>query len=159
TPVDVAAGDFNGDGHADLAVANAGTDAVNATVSVLLNHGNGAFDPRMPYGSVPPRATRLLAPDLEADGALAPAGSTGRRTALGEVGEAVVALGDGVGGFGSQARFGVAPTIQPFLAAGRIDGDARIDLATIASDTFGALLNRGASADEDRDGIADGVDP
>ncbi|HYV19597.1 MAG TPA: FG-GAP-like repeat-containing protein [Verrucomicrobiae bacterium] len=159
TPVDVTAGDFNGDGRADLAVANAGTDTVNGAVSILLGHGDGTFDSRTPYGSLPPKATRLIAADLDEDGDLDLAVSTGRPTTLGDVGEAVVLAGNGAGGFGSQARFSVAPTIQAFLAAGRIDGDSRIDLATIASDTFGALLGRGASADEDRDGIADAVDP
>src|SRR5207302_249957 len=38
-PVSVAAGDFNGDGKPDLAVANTGSN----TVSVLLGNGDGTF--------------------------------------------------------------------------------------------------------------------
>src|SRR5438132_995870 len=39
TPESLAAGDFNGDGRQDLAVANAGSN----TVTVLLGTGNGTF--------------------------------------------------------------------------------------------------------------------
>jgi hypothetical protein len=55
-------GDFNGDGISDLAVANAG----NATVSVLLDRGDGTFVPQqaLPAGPGPAdrygRADRLL---------------------------------------------------------------------------------------------------
>ena len=39
SPFAVAVGDFNGDGHADLAVANEGSD----TVTILLGDGSGHF--------------------------------------------------------------------------------------------------------------------
>ena len=38
-PYSVTAGDFNGDGYLDLAVANYGS----STVSILLNNGSGVF--------------------------------------------------------------------------------------------------------------------
>jgi hypothetical protein len=43
-----AAGDFNGDKHVDLATADSGSD----TVSILLNNGDGTFQPgrRFPVG-------------------------------------------------------------------------------------------------------------
>ena len=44
-PDAIVAGDFNGDGHLDLAVANAGDD----TVSVLLGNGDGTFQPQVTY--------------------------------------------------------------------------------------------------------------
>ena len=40
-PYGVAVGDFNGDGHADLAVANTDSN----TVSILLGNGSGGFTP------------------------------------------------------------------------------------------------------------------
>ena len=45
-PVSVAVGDFNGDGHLDLAVAN-GT--VSITVSILLGNGDGSFQRMRTY--------------------------------------------------------------------------------------------------------------
>src|SRR5262249_31065027 len=52
TPDSVAVGDFNGDGHLDLAVANGSS----GTVSVLLGNGDGAFGPSVDYatGRFPP---------------------------------------------------------------------------------------------------------
>ena len=45
SPDAIVAGDFNGDGRLDLAVANQGGD----TVSVLMGNGNGTFQPQVTY--------------------------------------------------------------------------------------------------------------
>ena len=52
-PVAIVAGDFNGDGRTDLAVANSGSN----DVSVLLGNGDGTFQPQVTYavGSDPVR--------------------------------------------------------------------------------------------------------
>ncbi|WP_199247782.1 VCBS repeat-containing protein [[Phormidium] sp. ETS-05] len=55
-PGSVTPGDFNGDGHLDLAVANADS----ANVSLLLGNGSGSFNPHTTFavgnfpGSVTP---------------------------------------------------------------------------------------------------------
>ena len=58
-PDALVAGDFNGDGRTDLAVANYGSN----DVSVLLGNGDGTFQDQVPYavGSMPdrPRGGRL----------------------------------------------------------------------------------------------------
>jgi hypothetical protein len=46
-PAAIAAADFNGDGHIDLAVADEG----NATVSIFLGNGDGTFKPRVDYAT------------------------------------------------------------------------------------------------------------
>src|SRR6185503_8300049 len=62
-PFSVTTGDFNRDGHLDLAVANAASD----NVSVLLNLGQGKFGgaTNFPAGRTP-RA--IVAADLSGDG-------------------------------------------------------------------------------------------
>jgi hypothetical protein len=46
-PAAVATADFNGDGKADMVVANGGSD----NISVLLSNDNGTFAAAVPYGS------------------------------------------------------------------------------------------------------------
>ena len=50
-PVSIVAGDFNGDGKIDLAVANGITSGqpVAGTISILLNNGDGTFRSRADY--------------------------------------------------------------------------------------------------------------
>ncbi len=68
-PLGVAAGDFNGDGHMDLAVANSGDPNANddGGISILLGNGDGTFQPanNLTVGKNP-RA--LAAADFNGDG-------------------------------------------------------------------------------------------
>ncbi len=47
-PLYMAAGDFNGDGNVDLAVA---TDVANSSVSILIGNGDGTFKPAVSYAT------------------------------------------------------------------------------------------------------------
>ena len=62
-PIALVAGDFNGDGRTDLAVANYGSN----DVSVLLGNGDGTFQNQVPYavGDLP---NALVAGDFNGDG-------------------------------------------------------------------------------------------
>src|SRR2546425_10131087 len=64
-PVSVTVGDFNGDGHLDLAVANLGSN----DVSVLLGNGDGKFQTarNFPVGSGP---KSVAVGDFNGDGRL-----------------------------------------------------------------------------------------
>ena len=65
-PVSVAVGDFNGDGRADVAVAN--NSAGSGTVSVRLSNPDGSLAPVSSTAAVPAPTTQLLAADLNGDG-------------------------------------------------------------------------------------------
>src|SRR5262249_56406881 len=90
-PVSVTAGDFNNDGHRDLATVNAGSN----DASVLLGDGAGAFGPPVSTAIVRgPRA--VAAADFNADGKL----DLVYISSLAVLPTSVeVMLGDGPGGF------------------------------------------------------------
>ena len=49
TPLSVAIGELNGDGRPDSAIANVALEA--SSVSVLVNRGDGSFQPKVDYGT------------------------------------------------------------------------------------------------------------
>jgi hypothetical protein len=118
----LAAGDFNGDGHADLAVVNQASN----TVSILLGNGDGTFRPKtdFPTGTTP---VAIALADFNGDGKLdlAVANSGSRSLSL--------LLGNGDGTF--QLRTDVALLLTPqSLTVGDFNGDGKADLALGAAD-------------------------
>ena len=80
------AGDFTGDGHLDLAVAE--HQRLDGTVSVLLGNGDGTFQPQVTYavGSDP---HAIVAGDFTGDGQLdlAVANYNGNEDGVGAAGQ------------------------------------------------------------------------
>ena len=113
------AGDFTGDGHLDLAVANSGSN----DVSVLLGNGDGTFQPAVEY-AVGQDPDALVAGDFTGDGhldlAVANMGSN----------DISVLLGNGDGTFQPAVEYaaGQGPVA---LAAGDFTGDGKLDLAVV----------------------------
>ena len=68
-PFGLAAGDFNGDGHTDLAVTTMATTTrlPPKSVAVLLGNGDGTFQPAVLSQGGEQRATPVLAADLNGD--------------------------------------------------------------------------------------------
>ncbi len=130
----IAVGDFNGDGLQDLAVANFGSNAPDATtVSVLLGNGDGTFQVAGTFNAQ--RGPLWVAVgDFNGDGrqdlAVANFGST----------TVSVLLGNGDGTF--QAAQNVAAAQGPAsVAVGDFNGDGRQDLAvTIFGDGTAATV-------------------
>ena len=132
-PQFVASGDFNGDGKADLVSSN---NLAN-TVSILLNHGDGTFQPHVDYPTGPNPQFVVVADvngDLKPDLAVTSFDSM-------SVG---VFLGVGDGTFQPRADY---PTgFRPFfVSAADLNGDGAKDLAVgnFGEHTVSVLLGNG----------------
>jgi hypothetical protein len=130
-PVSVAVGDFNGDGKADIAVA----DQTSSGVVVLLGNGNGTFRTAVGYGSSTGTPTSVAVGDFNGDGKadLVVANQSGNNVSL--------FLGKGDGTF--QAAVNSATGTQPTsLAVSDFNGDGRTDLvvANQASSSLSLFL-------------------
>jgi hypothetical protein len=124
------AGDFNGDGHLDLAVANSGSN----DVSILLGNGDGTFQPAVEY-AVGQQPMSIVAGDFNGDGRLDLA------TANASSNDISVLLGNGDGTFQPAKEY--AAGNRPFaLVAGDFNGDGKLDLAVTGS-SLSVLLGNG----------------
>ena len=155
---DVAAGDLNGDGRIDLALAG----HFDNTVRIVLGNGDGTFQPATNYATSGAAETVVLG-DLNRDGVL---------DILVGGGHADVLLGNGDGTFGEAVAWGVG---NRFAAIGYFNRDPAADIVAgggfssigvafgNGDGTFraplvyspGASIYGLASADFDGDGHAD----
>jgi len=125
-PYSSAAGDFNGDGKMDLAVANIN----GSTVSILLGNGDGAFRAHVDYsaGSGP---DSIAVGDLNGDGKLDLAVADND-------GDVSVLLGNGDGTFAALEQY-PAGTNPSSIAIGDVNGDRTPDL--IVANNGGASVS------------------
>ena len=120
-PQGIVAGDFNGDGIQDLAVAASGAN----TLSILLGDGHGTFTPA-PSPGTGRQPVSLAAGDFNNDGKL--------DLAVGNLEDNTVEvlLGNGDGTFAAAAS--VAGTVSPVsIVAGDFNQDGNLDVA-VAND-------------------------
>lgn len=162
----VTVGDFNGDGKADLAAPDFGTNQV----SVLLGNGDGTFKAAVAYATDLGPAQAVTG-DFNADGRLDLAVCNGASASS----TVSVLLGNGDGTFRPAVNYkaGANPN---HLATGDFNGDGAIDIVTanFSDNTVSVLLGNGdgtfraaiisatlaspgvlAVGDFNRDGIAD----
>ena len=127
-PIAIVAGDFTGDGHLDLAVANS---RAATTVSVLLGNGDGTFQPQVTY-AVGTDPDAIVAGDFNGDGRLdlAVANSSSN--------DVSVLLGNGDGTFVDPGQFATTPHATPLVAD--VNGDGTDDVLVV--DGAGNILYR-----------------
>jgi hypothetical protein len=134
SPYGIAAGDFNGDGIPDLAVAN---NISGGTVHILLGDGKGAFTAGGTYSSGGSSPRTVAVADFNNDGkpdiAVANYGS-------GTVG---ILYGAGAGGFAPVVTYSTVGNTQG-LAIGDFNSDGKPDIATTnwGGGTVGVLLSK-----------------
>ena len=118
------AGDFNGDGKLDLAVASGNPyPNTSAVAAILIGNGNGSFQAAVPItitGSTN-IAYGITAADLNHDGKLDLALTDNTSNVY-------VLLGNGNGSFASPLTYSVSGG-PAAIAAANLDGDGNIDLA------------------------------
>jgi hypothetical protein len=138
-PASVAAGDFDGDGHADLAVANEGqSNGAGADVAVLLGNGTGTFGAASHFAAgANPEA--LGVGDLDGDDALDLAVAS-----LGS-GKVAVLKGSGLGSFAPPSYLAVGTSMSS-LAVDNFDGDGWPDLAVAGGGSVSVLRGTGGGA-------------
>ena len=107
-PDAIVAGDFTGDGHLDLAIANDGSN----TVSVLLGKGDGTFQPQVTY-TVGSNPDAIVAGDFTDDGHLDLA--VLNWAFPGNSGSVSVLLGNGDGTFQPQVTYAVGNRVRTRL--------------------------------------------
>jgi FG-GAP-like repeat/PASTA domain len=127
-PSSVAIGDLDGDGKADLVIANGGS----STVSVLMNRGDGSFETARDYAAGFEPVAAAIA-DVNGDG--------GPDVVSADFGNFSVLLNNGDG----TLRRGVEHRTEEHsvsLAVADLDGDSRPDLAIANGRVVGVFLNR-----------------
>ena len=124
-PESVSIGDLDGDGRADLVLANLFTD----NVSVLLNNGDGTFAPDVLYdvGDLP---KSVAIGDLDGDG------DVDLVTANQNSDDVTVLLNNGDGTFAPFVSY-LAGERPQFVSIADLDGDGAIDLVVANQGSFG----------------------
>jgi hypothetical protein len=131
-PVGLAAGDFDGDGDMDLAVADYGFIGNGDSVSVLLNNGNGTFATRHNY-YVGLKPYKLAAADINGDGHIDLAVAR-------EEQHLSILLNNGTGGFNAPVVYNVnrggGGDFYPNLTLADVDDDGDLDVLYVSTRTW-----------------------
>jgi hypothetical protein len=151
-PNSITAGDFNGDGILDLAVA-AGNGGVGTQVSILLGNGDGSFQNPVNYGTGT-NPVAIATADFNNDHKLDLA-------VVNNAGSISILLGNGDGTFQTNVDYNTGSQPEGSLAVGDFNGDAKLDLAVAdnGADTMSVLLGNGDGTFQPRVSFPTGQKP
>jgi hypothetical protein len=150
-PSAITIADFNGDGYADLAIANQNS----GNVSILLGNGDGTFQPAVNY-AVGTNPEYLAAGDFNADGKPDLAVTNTNFSGAGSVS---ILFGVGDGTFHRPVNHDVGKLPQS-IAVGDFNGDGKPDLAiTHAHGGLSILFASGGGGFLPPVAVAAGIDP
>jgi len=150
----IAVGDFNGDGHPDLAVGAYISGATPqddvSVVEILLNDGNGSFAVHG-YGVAPEAGNSLAVGDFNGDGTLDVA-------EVGQGSGVTVLFNDGKGNLGGAASFATGESPRAVVAAD-FNGDGKLDLAAanLSDGTVSILLGDGKGGFAPQVSVSEGL--
>jgi hypothetical protein len=133
----VAVGDFNGDGHLDIAATSyvhEGSGSDSGYLGVLLGTGAGTFGASQFGGGIVNWTSELVAADFNADDKLDLAAPVN--------GYIEIALGDGNGMFGSQYFYDSSNNGSSIVAAD-FNADGKVDLAAGGNSCVSVQLGNG----------------
>ena len=143
-PSATAAGDFNGDGRPDLAVANFSS----SNVSVLLGNGDGTFGAPTDFPLMAQlNPTSVVVGDFNSDGKLDLAVAISFGFSNATPGYVSILLGNGNGTFGAATNFAVGGAPRSAVV-GDFNSDGKLDLAVAnsLSGSVSVLLGNGTGA-------------
>jgi VCBS repeat protein/Big-like domain-containing protein/FG-GAP repeat protein len=153
--ISVTVGDFNGDGKADVALAN----YQGNNVSVLLGNGDGTFQEAPSYAAGICPASVTMG-DFNGDGKLDIAVANGGNPFAGVVGSVSVLLGNGDGTFQPALNYeaGLGPIS---VAIADFNGDGKLDMAVVnnGSANVSVLLGNGDGTFQAAVNYAVGIGP
>jgi hypothetical protein len=136
-PLNLVVGDFNGDGHPDLAIVNVNGD----DVAILLNDGTGNFSAPMVTTLSYQVPQGLAAGDVNGDGKLDLVVNSG--------GSVAVLLGNGDGTFQAERDVTLGGYYSGAVVLADFNGDGKLDIAATAEteqlgqDLIGVALGNG----------------
>jgi hypothetical protein len=132
-PIQIAAGNFNGDGNLDIVA----TEYSNSAIAFLGGTGTGTFATPVTY-SVAAAPTSITVGDFNGDG--------NEDVAVAEGSEVAVLNGSGTGTFTAGSQTSITGTGATAIATVFLSGDTKPDLAVGSSDGTVSLLTNGGSS-------------
>jgi hypothetical protein len=144
-----AIGDLNGDGLADLVVANecASNSSCAGSVGILLSNGDGSFQAPVSYSTIGADASAVALADVNGDGHLdiLVANQCVSASNCGSSG-VVVLLGNGDGTFQSGVSYSVPGSNAFSIVAADLNGDGKLDLVVSEQCSSSNNCNAGSVA-------------